>query len=309
MRILVIDDDPGVRVLCKIAFRTGGDEILEAASGREGLELLATEHVDAVVLDVMLPSVNGFEILRRIRQDDRMSHLPVVLLSVRVGIQDQIDGWRAGADDYLTKPFSPPRWRRRSTRSAASILSTASSSARDGSTNGSRSGAPDRGTVHARVAIAAAACRPDTIAPSMYPAPSMAISDPANASRPWGRPSSDAISAAQPGGHDNHVPFENLSEIQSWPSTARTWVSGANTRRAASISRGSCASWSSPTPSKPVTSAPPGTSRVPTAAWRGMSPRHADGRGPEPFGHGEHLRGTSRVALCRRTRERRIESR
>jgi two-component system KDP operon response regulator KdpE len=107
MRILVIDDDPGVRVLCRIAFRTGGDEILEAASGREGLELLATEHVDAVVLDVMLPSVNGFEILRRIRQDDRMSQLPVVLLSVRVGIQDQIDGWRAGADDYLTKPFSP----------------------------------------------------------------------------------------------------------------------------------------------------------------------------------------------------------
>jgi len=107
MRILVIDDDPGVRVLCRIAFRTGGDEILEAASGREGLELLATEHVDAVVLDVMLPSVNGFEILRRIRQNDRMSHLPVVLLSVRVGIQDQIDGWRAGADDYLTKPFSP----------------------------------------------------------------------------------------------------------------------------------------------------------------------------------------------------------
>ena len=107
MRILVIDDDPGVRVLCRIAFRTGGDEILEAASGREGLELLATEQVDAVVLDVMLPSVNGFEILRRIRQDDRISHLPVVLLSVRVGIQDQIDGWRAGADDYLTKPFSP----------------------------------------------------------------------------------------------------------------------------------------------------------------------------------------------------------
>jgi DNA-binding response OmpR family regulator len=107
MRILVIDDDPGVRVLCRIAFRTDGDEIIEAASGREGLELLETEAVDAVVLDVMLPSVNGFEILRRIREDTRMRDLPVVLLSVRVGIQDQIDGWRAGADDYLTKPFSP----------------------------------------------------------------------------------------------------------------------------------------------------------------------------------------------------------
>jgi DNA-binding response OmpR family regulator len=107
MRILVIDDDPGVRMLCKIAFRTDGDEVIEAASGREGLERLATDTIDAVVLDVMLPSVNGFEILRRIREDTRISHLPVVLLSVRVGIQDQIDGWRAGADDYLTKPFSP----------------------------------------------------------------------------------------------------------------------------------------------------------------------------------------------------------
>ena len=107
MRVLVIDDDPGVRVLCKIAFRTEGDEIVEAASGREGLDLLATETIDAVVLDVMLPSVNGFEVLRRIREDPRTRDLPVVLLSVRVGIRDQIDGWRAGADDYLTKPFSP----------------------------------------------------------------------------------------------------------------------------------------------------------------------------------------------------------
>jgi two-component system alkaline phosphatase synthesis response regulator PhoP len=107
MRILVIDDDPGVWMLCKIAFRIDGDEIIPVANGREGLEILASEAVDAVVLDVMLPSINGFEILRRIREDARWRDLPVVLLSVRVGIQDQIDGWRAGADEYLTKPFSP----------------------------------------------------------------------------------------------------------------------------------------------------------------------------------------------------------
>jgi DNA-binding response OmpR family regulator len=107
MRILVIDDDPGVRMLCRIAFRADGDEVVEAASGREGLELLVTEVVDAVVLDVMLPSISGFEVLRRIRENAQTSDLPVVLLSVRVGIQDQIDGWRAGADEYLTKPFSP----------------------------------------------------------------------------------------------------------------------------------------------------------------------------------------------------------
>ena len=107
MRVLVIDDDPGVRILCRIAFREEGDEVIEVASGIDGLEVLEDEGADAVVLDVMLPSINGFEILRRIRADDRTSDLPVVLLSVRVGIQDQIDGWKAGADEYLTKPFSP----------------------------------------------------------------------------------------------------------------------------------------------------------------------------------------------------------
>jgi two-component system cell cycle response regulator len=107
MRILVIDDDPGVRLLCRIAFRADGDEVIEVASGREGLAVLDSAGADAVVLDVMLPSINGFEILRRIRADDRTSDLPVVLLSVRTGIQDQIHGWQAGADDYLTKPFSP----------------------------------------------------------------------------------------------------------------------------------------------------------------------------------------------------------
>jgi len=107
MRILVIDDDPGVRLLCRIAFRAEGVDVLEVASGRAGLEILASDGADAVVLDVMLPSINGFEILRRIREDERTSDLPVVLLSVRAGMQDQIDGWQAGADDYLTKPFAP----------------------------------------------------------------------------------------------------------------------------------------------------------------------------------------------------------
>lgn len=107
MRVLVIDDDPGVRLLCRIAFRGGDDRVVEVASGQEGLEVLASDGADAVVLDVMLPRIDGLEILRRIREDERMSDLPVVLLSARTGIQDQIDGLQAGADVYLTKPFSP----------------------------------------------------------------------------------------------------------------------------------------------------------------------------------------------------------
>ena len=107
MRVLVIDDDPGVRVRRRIAFRREATRSSKRRAGERAWSSLATETVDAVVLDVMLPSVNGFEVLRRIRKDPRTADLPVVLLSVRVGIRDQIDGWRAGADDYLTKPFSP----------------------------------------------------------------------------------------------------------------------------------------------------------------------------------------------------------
>ena len=107
MRILVIDDDPGCGCSARSRSAPMATRSSRLRADSEALELLEIEAVDAVVLDVMLPSVNGFEILRRIRQDARTRDLPVVLLSVRVGMQDQIDGWRAGADDYLTKPFSP----------------------------------------------------------------------------------------------------------------------------------------------------------------------------------------------------------
>jgi DNA-binding response OmpR family regulator len=107
MRILVIDDDPGVRLLCRIAFRAEHYEVFEAPNGQEGLELLASEGADAVVLDVMLPNLDGLDVLRRIRADVRTSDVPVVLLSAKARVEDQIEGWRAGADEYLTKPFSP----------------------------------------------------------------------------------------------------------------------------------------------------------------------------------------------------------
>jgi DNA-binding response OmpR family regulator len=61
MQILVIDDDPGVRLLCRIPFRADGDEVIEVASGREGLEILDSDGADAVVLDVMLPNINGLD--------------------------------------------------------------------------------------------------------------------------------------------------------------------------------------------------------------------------------------------------------
>jgi DNA-binding response OmpR family regulator len=106
MRVLVVDDDPDVRRLCGINLSWNGHEIITAAGGAEGLELISSEPLDAVLLDVMMPNIDGIEALRRIRQSEDSMDMPVVLISARVGIEDQIEGWAAGADGYITKPFT-----------------------------------------------------------------------------------------------------------------------------------------------------------------------------------------------------------
>jgi len=107
MRVLVVDDDPDVRRLCGMNLAWDGHEIIEASGGAEGLALVSSEAPDAVLLDVMMPNVDGIEALRRIRESEDTVDLPVVLISARVGIDDQIAGWAAGADGYITKPFAP----------------------------------------------------------------------------------------------------------------------------------------------------------------------------------------------------------
>jgi len=107
MRVLVVDDDPDVRKLCGLNLTWDGHEIIEAAGGEEGLELISSEAPDVVLLDVMMPNVDGIEALRRIRESEHTVDLPVVLISARVGIEDQIQGWAAGADGYIMKPFAP----------------------------------------------------------------------------------------------------------------------------------------------------------------------------------------------------------
>jgi len=107
MRVLVVDDDPDVRKLCGLNLTWDGHEIIEAAGGEEGLELISSEAPDVVLLDVMMPNVDGIEALRRIRESEHSVDLPVVLISARVGIEDQIQGWAAGADGYIMKPFAP----------------------------------------------------------------------------------------------------------------------------------------------------------------------------------------------------------
>ncbi len=102
--ILVVDDEPPIVRLVKAKLRVDGYEVLTASSGEQALEILTQESPDLVVLDVMMPDMDGFETLRRIRQ---VSNVPVVMLTARGSDMDKLKGLQSGADDYITKPFNP----------------------------------------------------------------------------------------------------------------------------------------------------------------------------------------------------------
>jgi two-component system, OmpR family, response regulator len=103
-RILVVDDEPSIVDAVSTALRYEGFEVAEACTGREGLALAQSSNPDLIVLDVMLPDVDGFEVARRIRADGLST--PVLFLTARDSLDDKIEGFSVGADDYVTKPFS-----------------------------------------------------------------------------------------------------------------------------------------------------------------------------------------------------------
>ena len=105
MKVLVVDDDPELRPLVGFALRQASYLVVEAASGEKALALLERELPDLMILDVNLPGIDGFEVLRRARANGR--HLPILMLTVRGEEEDLVRGLDLGADDYLTKPFSP----------------------------------------------------------------------------------------------------------------------------------------------------------------------------------------------------------
>ena len=102
--MLVVDDEPSIVDAVATALRYEGFEVVEARTGRTGLSAAQTEQPDLVVLDVMLPDMDGFEIARRIRADGLS--VPILFLTARDGLDDKVEGFSAGADDYVTKPFS-----------------------------------------------------------------------------------------------------------------------------------------------------------------------------------------------------------
>src|ERR1700738_781940 len=103
MRVLVVEDDLRVARLVERSLKEDGHAVVVSHDGAEGLDLARGNSFDAVVLDVMLPKIDGFEILKTMRAEHRAT--PVLMLTARDTMQDTINGLNLGADDYLTKPF------------------------------------------------------------------------------------------------------------------------------------------------------------------------------------------------------------
>lgn len=102
-RILIVDDEPGLRELVRINLEHEGYEVLQAENGLEALNVVKDQHPDMVVLDVMMPDMDGWEACRRLRE---FSPIPVLMLTARVQSKDIVTGLDSGADDYLLKPFN-----------------------------------------------------------------------------------------------------------------------------------------------------------------------------------------------------------
>ncbi len=102
--ILVVDDEPAIVRLVKTKLQADGYAVITASRGEEALEILEDERPDLIILDLMMPGIDGYETLRRIRTD---SQVPVILLTARAGDADRLKGFHTGADDYITKPFNP----------------------------------------------------------------------------------------------------------------------------------------------------------------------------------------------------------
>jgi DNA-binding response OmpR family regulator len=103
--ILVVDDKDNIRELAKLYLVNEGYEVITAANGRQGLEAIAKHEPDLVLLDIMLPEMDGWEVCRTLRQEG--NHVPIIMVTARTDDVDKIVGLELGADDYVTKPFNP----------------------------------------------------------------------------------------------------------------------------------------------------------------------------------------------------------
>jgi DNA-binding response OmpR family regulator len=106
-RVLVVDDEEGIRALCRVNLELSGFDVLEAGDGREAVDLARSEQPDVIFLDLMMPVMDGWDALQELREDAATAAIPVVVLTARTSEEDQLRGWDAGIFDYIVKPFNP----------------------------------------------------------------------------------------------------------------------------------------------------------------------------------------------------------
>ena len=106
-RVVMIEDEPDIVELVRYSFQKEGVHLETFSNGKEGLRYLHREPADLLLLDIMLPDLNGFEICKRLRADERLKSLPVIFLTAKGAEIDRVLGLEIGADDYVVKPFSP----------------------------------------------------------------------------------------------------------------------------------------------------------------------------------------------------------
>jgi len=106
-KILAVDDEKHIVRLVQVNLERQGYQVVTASDGKEALEKVATERPDLVVLDVMMPYMDGFEVLQTLRRNPATRELPVIMLTAKAQDADVLRGWQSGVDLYLTKPFNP----------------------------------------------------------------------------------------------------------------------------------------------------------------------------------------------------------
>jgi len=106
-RILAVDDEPHILKLVAFSLRSGGFEVLEASDGLSAIEVARAEQPDLVLMDVMMPALDGYEACRRLKADAATADIPVVMLTAKTQLAEQKTGLECGALDYICKPFTP----------------------------------------------------------------------------------------------------------------------------------------------------------------------------------------------------------
>jgi DNA-binding response OmpR family regulator len=106
-RVLVIDDEAPIRLLCRVNLEAEKMEVLEASDGPTGLKLARDEGPDVILLDVMMPGLDGWSVAERLIEDERTQSIPIIFLTARAEFRDRARGLDIGGVDYVTKPFNP----------------------------------------------------------------------------------------------------------------------------------------------------------------------------------------------------------